>query len=1222
VNTCLRLLTAAFLLSAAAFSQGLTSLTGIVTDPTGAVIPNATLTLESVTRGTQRTGKSDSSGVYSFPQVQPDRYKITAKASGFSDVVVNDVVLQINTPATVNITFEKIGGVTEVVSVSAEGTQVNTQDATLGNTIGTTPIIQLPAFARNVAGLLALQPGVTTFSNTDTARLFNSEGNTGRDIRDGAVNGGKPDQANVTLDGVDVNNQQERFAFTSVLRNTLDSVQEFRTTTTNANADQGRSSGAQVSLVTKSGTNDYHGSVYWYHRNTVTAANNFFNNVSGVQRPALLINIPGASVGGPIQRNKLFFFANWEQRSDRSATNVLRTVPTQTFRDGIIQYRDTAGNIRQFTPAEIRAMDPLGIGISSAAQQVFRSYPLPNDSAAGDGLNSAGYRFTAPIALRFNTYIARLDYTLGTRHTFFWRGNLQNDRSNAAPQYPGLPPNSVNLANAKGFALGHNAVITPNLISTFRYGLTRLSTERTGLQSTPVTFFQPFSNPAGFTTALARVIPTHHLSQDFTWNKGSHEIRFGGTMRFISNKSANYGNSFHFALTNSAYMFGTGAELAPPSVNPTDRTTIQQMMAAIMGLVTQGTSQWNYDVDGNLLAVGAPVTRNYKNEEYEMYVQDTWRLRRNLTLTLGLRYSLMPPVYEADGQQISPDQPFNDWLNKRATLADAGRPQSEAGVIRFLKGSDPNARPLYPYHKDLFAPRLALAYSPEGRSGLSKFFFGGPGRTSIRAGWGMFYDIIGQPLVRTYDGSAFGFSTSISNVTNVLTMRTAPRFTAITAVPTGPGGIIRDAPPGGFPVTYPTDAFEITNSIDDQLKMPYTMNMNFSIGREFGDGWYVQGSYVGRLSRRTLINRDLAMPTNLRDANSGQTYFEAATQIALLLRANTPTANVPTIPFWESFYGNIATPTLTATQRVYNLYRNFAPDYTSGLATLDNNGIPGCSRIGCNAMFNSQFSALSAWSSIGSGAYHGMQWTVRKRMGRSLTADFNYTWSKSIDLASVPENSGSFAGFVVNTWNSSQRRAVSDFDARHIFSSFWVWEAPFGRGKRWGSSMHPALDAIVGGWQLSGIWTQSTELPYSVGNGQNYPTNWQVPGFATPKGPTTPSTKQKNAPAIAGRPGPNLWPNPAQTITEWDFTLPGQTGNRNGIRGDGNFNIDMALAKRFVMPYSEQHSLQFRWETFNIGNWVRFNNPNLSLGAAGNWGKYQTTLNQPRQMQFALRYEF
>lgn len=1196
------LLLAALAASAScALGQGLSQLSGVVSDPTGAVVVGAQVKLESTTRGTVRNEVTDAAGRYHFYQINPDTYRLTASAAGFANLVVNGVVVQVGQPATVDIRFESVGSVSEVISVSAEAVQVNTTDASLGNAIGSQPIIELPSFARNVAGLLALQPGVTVFGN---------------------VNGGKSDQGNVTLDGIDVNDQMERSAFTSVLRVTLDSVQEFRTTTTNAGADQGRSSGGQVQLVTKSGTNEWHGAAYWYNRYTGLAANSFFNNMSGVKRPILNINIPGAQIGGPIKRNKVFFFANWELRKDKSAANVARVVPSDDLRQGIISYRNTAGQTVKLGPAELRALDPLGIGPNAEVLRVFGGYPQGNDFALGDGRNFIGYRFTAPLGATFKTYITRLDYNITDKHNFFIRGQLQNDSSLGAPQFPGQQPNSVNLTNAKGIAANLNSVITPSLVNTMRYGITRLSRETTGIQSASAVTFRGLDNPIGLTTGISRQIPVHQFQDDISWTKGKHAIQAGFIARLIQNRSNNFGRSFHAGVTNISWLRGTGADIQPADLAAADRTAYGDAAAALLGLVTQGTARWNYTIDGNVLPVGAPLARNFANEEYELYVQDTFRMTRNLTISYGVRWSLMPPIYEKNGVQVSTNQSLGEWFNKRGALMDAGRSQEEAGRITFIRSDDPAARPIYPYHKKNFAPRLAVAYSPEAQGGLSKFLFGGAGKTSIRAGWGMFYDLIGQPLARTFDLTAFGFATTLVNQSGQLTSATAPRFSGVYSLP---ATLLRPAPAGGFPVQFPASgagSFAITNSIDDTLKPPYTMNMNFSIGREFGSGWFLQGAYVGRMSRRSLMNRDLAMPTNLTDPRSGQSYFEAATLLDLAVRANTPVANIPRIPFWENIFANLATASESATQQVYRTARFYPNDFSSALADLDQFCDPDCGVLGPNAMMNPQFSALSAWSSIGGGNYHAMQWTLRKRFGRGLTLDFNYTLSKSTDLASVEENGGSFSGFLVNSWNPSQRRGVSDYDQRHIYNAWWVWELPFGRGAHWASGAGRGLDALIGGWQISGVWTQSTELPWSVGNGRNWPTNWNITGFGTPTGPITASTITKNAPAVSGAPGPNLWSDPAKALSEWAFTLPGQSGSRNTVRGPGRANWDFAFAKRFTMPYLESHRVQFRWEIYNIANQVRLGGLDLSRVSAATFGKFSSQANTPRQMQLALRYEF
>lgn len=1209
LKTAFRATSAVLVFAWALFGQGFSSLTGTVSDPQGAVVAGAKISLEDPTRGVSREVTSGADGRYTLAQVPPGKYKVTAKAPGFSDVAISNVTLAVNLAATIDIRFEKVGAIAETISVSAEGTQINTTDASVGNAIGTKPILQLPLFARNLASLLAFQPGVTSFAEVSGSPL---------DDRSGAVNGGKSDQANITLDGVDVNQQSARTAFTSVLRATLDSTQEFRSTTSGATADQGRSSGAQISLVTKSGTNQFHGSGYYVRRDTRFAANSFFNNASGVKRPPLKIQVPGGSIGGPIQKNKAFFFLNYEHRRDDSEANVSRTVPSMLMRRGSVQYLNAARQTVTLTPQDIQTrIDPRGIGPSAAVLQLLQTYPEPNDFSLGDGQNIVGYRFTAPIALRWNTYIAKFDYNLDDKHSFFWRGQMQNDKSQAAPQFPGDPPAQVFLNNAKGHVIGHTALIKPTFISTFRYGLTRQSFENTGLQNTAAISFRNLSDRNALTRGVSRQLPVHNITQDFSWTKGSHDIRFGGVMKWVENRSRNFNNSFDSASTNLSWLRGTGADIQPADLLAANRVAYGDAMMAVLGIVSQGNARFNFNVNGSIIPTGAPVRRDFRNEEYEMYISDSWRVKRNLTVTLGLRYSLMPPIYEANGQQLSSNIPIGDWFNARGGLAAQGRPQTEAGIISFVDHK--NGRPIYPYIKDNIAPRVAIAYSPGADKGFLKWLTGGPGKSTIRAGWGMYYDVIGQPLTFTYDANAFGLATGITNPSGQLTATTAPRFTGLNTIP--PQLLPTTPPAGGAPSTPRQGLFAITNSIDDTLKMPYVMRMNFSMGREFKGGLFIEGSYVSSLSRRSLINRDLAMPTNLIDPGSNQSYFEAATYMARALAAGTTVAGIQPQPFFENFFRNLAGGGRTASQNFFQNYVRFYPnDFTSALADGDQFCDPTCG-IRPNQMLNSQFSALSAWSSIGSGNYHAMQWVVRKRFSNDLTLDFNYSFAKSIDLASRAENAGSFSGFIVNSWEPRQRRGVSDYDQRHVYNAFAIWELPFGPGKKYGAGANKVLKQIIGGWQIAPTWQQSTELPTSVGNGRNWPTNWNITGFATPTRTPPVTTKNATMLGIDGRTTAGMFANAQAARDSWANTLPGQSGSRNTVRVDGVMNINLGIGKSFFMPW-EGHRFQFRWEVFNITNTNRFDGVNLDLGNVGAFGRYTSSLSSPRQMQMQLRYDF
>ena len=1196
-------------------------------------MPQVSVTITNVATQANRSTISDSTGRYSFLQVAPGTYSVRAKAAGFSDLEVPSVTLLVDTPSTLNLSFEKMGSVTQTISISAEATQINTTDASLGNAVGTQVITQVPLEGRNVVGLLSLQPGVVYLGEP-------APGDPQGDYRSGTVNGGKSDQANVTLDGVDVNDQENHTAFSSVLRVTLDSVQEFRTVTTNAGAEMGRSSGAQVTLVTKSGTNTLHGSLYEFHRNDFTSANSFFNNSSGIPVQKLIRNVFGASLGGPIWKNRAFFFMNYEGRRDASEANGLRIVPTADFRQGIFTYLRNDGSVGKLSPEQVKALDPAHIGADPAVLSLLQQYPLPNDFTQGDTLNTAGYRFNASTPLRWNTYIARLDYQLDSagKHQLFWRGNLQNDNfvpngPTSIPQFPGQPPASVFLDNSKGYAIGYTAILSPTLTSNLRYGYTRQGQQQTGVLTSNFVYFRALDPLYALSTGLTRITPTHTIAEDMSWVKGAHSFSFGGEILHVSNNRASFANSYSDGYVNASVLITGGTDLLAPDA--ADTSQYKWQFANLLGLMTEIDGHFNYDKNGNALPQSAPAKRDFIQNDYEFYAQDSWKATRALTVTYGLRFAFSPPVYEANGIQTSPNIALGNWFNLRGGLAEEGKSQQDAGPITLNLLGRPGTHGLYPLQKTM-SPRFAIAYSPQSDSGWKKWLFGGPGRTSIRTGVGMFYDVFGQGLVRDFDATELGFSTVISPPVSPLNPNssalTAARFTGFYNLPSS---LLPTPPPSGFPQTYP-NVLATANTIDQNLRAPYTINLDFSIGREFGHGFFVEGAYVGRLSRHSLLRADVAEPTNLRDPKSGMTYFEAATLMSKLARANTDPSKVAAIPFFEDLFPGYAGGGQTATQNLYaNYFQPYVYNETTAQQLIDDagSGCSPCSILGPNAMYAPQFAALATLRSIGSGSYHAMQWSIRKRFSSGVTFNVNYTLSKSMDLGSFGEsweyaNLGSFTGLLQNAWNPNQQRAVSDYDTRHLVSAFVVAELPFGKGKPFFGGAGRFWNALIGGWEITGIWRQSSGLPAGVGDGGNWPTDWQITPNATQIGPVPGQHTTKNAPPAlpTGIGGPNMFPDPALALAAYDFTYPGQSGQRNGLRGDGFFTIDTGVGKRFTLftLRDQPHTLQIRAEAFNVTNTVRFDPQfvNTDLGDPANFGKYTTLLTQPRVLQFSARYEF
>lgn len=1238
------------------WSQADTSIRGTVSDPSGASVPKAKVVLTNTATGAQRETTASGAGEYEFQQVPPGPYVLTVESPGFKKYEATGLQLQVNNPATLNVVLE-LGRPSETVAVTSETPLLNTVDASLGSVMTENQVKELPIEGRDVAALYSLQPGVVYLGNNP-----NIDQNT--DTRSGAVNGARSDQSNILLDGVDANDQTRGYAFTSVLRMTPDSIQEFRVATTNYDAESGRSSGAEITIVTKGGTNSFHGSVYEYNRNTATEANDYFLKLAQAatgqpNKPLQFIrNVFGASLGGPIKKDRAFFFMNYEGRRDAQQQSAVRVVPSPTLRQGIMQYENVNGGITQLSPQQLAAMDPLGIGPSPVMLNYFQSFPMPNDVTVGDGLNYDGYRFAAPVHNQFNTYIARLDYTLthDGKHMLFWRGNLMDDQEQNAPYLPASGPIASLDTHSRGFVIGETDILSPSMVSNFRYGFTRQSVGTIGNLTTPYIRFRGLNDntPAPYRYGNSFQTPVHNIVDDVSWKKGNHAFTFGPNIRFIRNPSVSLASAFSDGITNASWLpfsgiantgggpngtIGRGTYMDPelygyPAVLPSFNNSYDYPLIALLGAVTEGDAVYNYDKSGNLIPQGTPIKRNFALDEYEFYFQDSWRVRPNFTLTYGLRYELMSPPWEVNGLQVAPNINMGQWFQQRGIDGATGVPSNVDPTITFnLGGAANNAPGMYPWQKKNFAPRLAIAWAPHGGSGFLKDLVGAD-KTSIRAGAGIVYDNFGEGLISTFDSNgAFGLHTLITNPPAALSLATAPRLTSIYAIP---DAVLTPAPPGGFPQTPPDIPGNIFWGVDNSLKTPYAYQLDFSFSRELPKNMIFEASYVGHLGHRLLTQEDLAMPLDLVDPTTGVDYFKAATRFSQLAEQGVPASAItpglvgPTAAYWGNIFPNLPTlggfTGLTPLQAAYSVMSNSLHNETTGLFNLDFPGVVcpnGCSKFGPNAFYNPQYSSLYAWRTIGNSAYHGLQVSLRKRFSQGVQFDLNYTFSKSIDLSSDAERIvpwGGLGGQVINSWDYKALRAVSDFDTTHQVTASWVAELPFGRNRAFASNANRFVDAVIGGWQLTGIWRWTSGFPVSVSNGAIWPTNWQLGGDAMPSGSVLPTTGAFKF----GDGTVSLFPDGTAALSDFRHDYPGESGTRNNLRGDGVFNIDMGLDKRWKMPYNENHSIQFRWEVFNVTNSVRFNvqSVSLALDNQSSFGNYTQELSVPRVMQFALRYDF
>ncbi|MGA8501981.1 MAG: carboxypeptidase-like regulatory domain-containing protein [Candidatus Sulfotelmatobacter sp.] len=1272
------------------FAQGqssTTSLRGTVSDPQGAVLPDATVTLSNPTTGFSESRKTDRDGVYQFLQLPPGTYTLTLTRPGFTTVKENNLQLLVNVPATSNLSM-RVKGEVSVVDVTSTGVQVNSQDATIGNAFGTSQIAALPFEGRDPTQILSLQPGVT-FVGTNVNQDYDSRG--------GSVSGARSDQTNITLDGIDDNDQVKGYAFEGALRSTLDSLQEFRVTTSNSNADEGRSSGAQVALVTKGGTNSFHGTAYEYNRNNVGYANDWFNKQAELESglpnvPGQLIrNTFGATVGGPIRKDRVFFFLAYEGQRTRENTQLTQTVPSGNLRNGIMQYLycptpnatpcPVTDDVETLTAAQLAGMDTLaagngtcpwatsaGCGPDPNVEALFNQYPQPNSTAVGDGYNFVGYTFAAPTPGSLNTYVAKFDFNITQNQHLFVRGGMQGDNLGSGPEFPNQSQSLVSTNTSKGIIAAYTATLRSNLINNFRYGFIRQGYGTIGQIAEPYVLFGNGPTPLYALTNTTQVnVPVHNFVDDLDWVKGKHTFGFGANLRIVTNNRSSNEDSFPYAriydlwLAPIGKVAGSGGSLDPeafgyPAVDSnTFQTGYDWPVMALTGLLDSSYSNYNITKEGNAQPVGSPAVRHFLAHEFETYIQDSWHATPQLTLTYGLRYTLLQPPYETTGTQVAPSISLENFFQTRSTAMLAG--QTYNPLVTFALSGQANGRaPYWACDYGNVAPRLAFAWSPKPESGFWKRVFGDFGKSSIRGGYGMYYDHFGQGIVDSFDrNGSFGLTTSIQNPIGQYTVDTSPRFTGLYNIPSA---LIASPPTGGFPQTPPIGlpyGATIYWGLDDRMKTPYSHVFDFSISREFPHNFVLETSYIGRLGRRLLQEEDLAMPEDIRDPESGMDYFSAATLFSKAAEANVPIQNLAPIPYWQNMFPAAAgvldladlstcTPgaaTLpanfspTATQAMYssfacNLHNETLPlifaDVPGEYGVGPNPCFPACSKLGPYAFFDGQFTSLYAWRNTGTGSYNGLQVTIRRGMTHGLQWDFNYTFSKSIDIGSNAERINQFDAFyqadqIINSWSPAQLRGVSDFDTTHQFNTNWVYQLPFGRGKTFAAASNRVVNGIVGGWQFSGLARWTSGFPTTIETFTSFPTNWELPSAAILNGP-----KPKTGEFIDSNGNPNLFQNPISAQGDFRYSYPGESGQRNELRGPGYFGIDTGLSKQW--PITESQNLKFSWEVFNVTNSVRFDVAALPQSTGqldqpqGVFGNYSSTLTKPRVMQFALRYSF
>ncbi len=1210
-------LSAILLIAGSAFSQtGTTSISGTVADQAGGVLPGATVTVTNPDTGFNRSMVSTSTGRFSFVALPPATYRVEVERSGFRKLVNNSVVALVDSPVALQIALEA-GDVSAVVEVTTGTIEsiVNTQDASVGNNFVAQQITELPSGLGRVENLLTLQPGVTP---------------------GGAVSGARANQTNYTLDGVDINDAQGGALSDGIaIRLSAAALEEFRITTTNANANQGRSSGAQGSLITKQGTNDFRGSIFYTRRPTAFSANTFHNNRAGIERPKLDRDIYGGTLGGPIWKNRAFFFYSYEGQNDQKELAVNRLVPRASLGSGQVRFSGTGptctGGVCTLTPTQINAIIPSGTSPAAIAYlaSVASRYPV-NNSDLGDGFNTGGFRFNTPTSTKENSHVGRFDLNLSNSQTISARANYQWDNLAQGTFFPDTAARAF-WNHPTALAVSHTWTITGNKLNKISYGLTRQAFSNQGDLSGPTISFREVFVPTAGTRTSSRVSAVHSFYDDFTWIKGNHSLQFGGTYRMVRNKRSTLAGTEDSAFTNISWYTGTGNDEAAAITAAgysigSGINVIVHPLAAVIGGMSQYSWNYVFDKDGSVVPPGTPIQRRFATEEAEFYAMDSWKIRRDLTLTLGLRYLLSRPVYEQNGFQVTPDIPLRDFFDRRKASAYQGIETND--IVSFsLSGPANDGESLYPMDWGNWQPRIAVAWSPNFKDRYLRGLFGREGASTFRGGFSITNDNFGQQLAVNFDGfTHIGFTASATvpfGYSNNFTGPFAPKYS--------PGMNIRSFP-GITPLTLDlggqASGYQgIKVGIDSKVDTPIHYVWSFSYGRILPKGMHVEATYIGRKARNLFAFTDVAAWNNLRDPISGMDWYTAAGILVDARRANVPVSQVGTLPYFENLFpglvGRFGQPTATRAA-----YQRIAKGAQGGANITDWTFWQQHIQFFSGRDFafqHDQYDALHTWGTYAKSDYHGGSLTFRQRLGEGLTYDINYTFSKSMDLAS------SDGGLITNPLIPELDYSPSSFDARHMVNANFIVQLPFGRGKKYFGGMNRWADIVVGGWQLAGIYRFRTGYP--VSGPTEYPrwaTNWQYTSTAILARPLEFNVDRNTGQAFA---------DPLYAMNSFRSSKPGEIGTKRFLRQLSVMALDTSLSKSFGMPWSENHKLKLRWDVFNVGNMQplgidgtltlsRFAipaDPDLITAANlnPNFGRiFATTMMAPRSMQFGISYQF
>jgi hypothetical protein len=1286
-NWIARLALVALFLSAPAMlkAQNAASLTGVVADASGAVVPGVTVILSNKLTGAKFTQTTGKDGSYIFSNVPAaDGYAAIFSHDGFASLTVDHLFLGVGKTRTLD---EKLGvaSSTETVAVSAANQEVtlNTTDASIGNNIDVDMLNELPIYDRTggIGTLFNLQAGV--------------------DFSSGSVTGARIDQTEVTVDGMDVNDIAAGTTFAIVANAPVDSVEQFGGTVAGLVPAVGTGSGAQFQLVTKSGTNKFHGNINEYNRNTDYVANQWFNNLHGIPRTPLIQNQFGGNIGGPIKKDKLFFFFNFGQsRIVSSATSEITVpLPNLTNANPTLNYinngtgcnylsrlNTTPTCISSLSASQVASLDPAGIGFSPSVLTFLAGrFPAANDLTAGDGVNTGGYRFTVPTPDNDTTYVGKVDYNFTQKQHIFARLTLT--RQNATESLPVLPTDPAThpfIDRSYGYVVSHIWTIGKNKVNQFYYGdtISKYSFPNaynpTGANQYSLT---GVSSPYSGTDGQKRRVPIPEFRDDFNWQLGTHDVTFGGTFKFVKTNS-NLVNDFNFVgigATGNALGNGLDNNDGEPSVRPADIYTDPNHTAAVndydsifastLGVIGDIFTNYNYTSTGAAVPAGTGGPRNYRYFQTELYVGDTWKVLPKFSLTYGLRYQLYTVPYETHGEEsleftstTTPEKStIESYIADRLAQSAAGNTSFNGLPIYSVElGGKANKGPnLYaPSYKD-FAPRIGFAYNPVPHTVINGSVGIVYDRTVINA-INFLQDQISY-LFSNQQVAQFGSPANATQSSAVASLQNNPRVGSSTCSLSGGTAALTSClsyssslnpPPAPLTVPYTPyvddasgdntgipgqpyglAAGETNFVISPNLKDPYSIAFNFGIQQELPQHMLLKMSYAGRLGRRLLADADAGQVIDVPDYTGGSTQTMAQAFAALTTESRAGQALTPQ-PWFEDVlapygaqigFGN--NTNLVAAMVGQLAARGDMSDMLYQMAYYSVfQGFTGF--LPTNIGIPSQFGSNAYLTNMGNSNYNGLLITLVKNESHGLRFDFNYTFSRSIDNTSLSANANSLfsnSGFICDVTRPRACRGKSDFDVTHIITSDFIYHLPIGTGKLLFGKSNFLVNEAIGGWSISAIPTYRSGqavTPYAQAYLASFDNLDPAIYIGSNKGIL--KSHKNYDPSTGYVYNFAGGANGAvKALAQFRGPIGLEYGSRNLLRGPNYINIDAGLEKVFPIIPAQNLHLIFRADAFNVLNHPTFGNPGVSIvGNQGAFGQIGGTSNSARVMQLSLRLEF